>query len=99
MSISSIVLAITYVFGGEGGVGGSPSKDEGILKKWLDRLADALKRLARKAVEAFPAIVGSVVGTILLDLLLNIRGPSLFCCRTYWCLVDAKGIKENVRWD
>ena len=65
MSISSIVLAITYVFGGEGGVGGSPSKDEGILKKWLDRLADALKRLARKAVEAFSAIVGSVVGTIL----------------------------------
>ena len=48
----------------EGGVGtgGSPSKDEGALKKWLDRLADALKRLAGKAVEALPAIVGSVVG-------------------------------------
>ena len=28
-------------------------------------LADASKRLAKKAVEAFPAIVGSVVGAIL----------------------------------
>ena len=43
----------------------SPPKVEGILKKWLDRLADALKRLAGKAVEALPAIVGSVVGAIL----------------------------------
>ena len=34
-------------------------------KKWLDRLADALKRLAGKAVESLPAIVGSVVGAIL----------------------------------
>ena len=43
-----------------------PSKDkEGSLKKWLDRLADAFKRLARKAIEALPAIVGSVVGAIL----------------------------------
>ena len=59
--MSTIVLAITGVFGGGGGVGGSPSKDEG----WLDRLANALKRLAGKAVEALPAIVGSVVGAIL----------------------------------
>ena len=35
------------------------------MKKWLDRLADALKRLAGKVVEALPAIVGSVVGVIL----------------------------------
>ena len=35
-------------------------KDEG----WLERLADALKRFAGKAVEAFPAIVRSVVGAI-----------------------------------
>ena len=50
------------------GAGGpaSPSKDkEGGLKKWLDRLADALKRLAGKAVEALPAIAGSVVGVVL----------------------------------
>ena len=44
--------------------GGSPPKDKGALKKWLDRLADALKRLAGIAVEALPAIVGSFVGTI-----------------------------------
>ena len=64
MTISTIVLAITGVFGGDGGTGGSLSKDEGIVKKWLDRLANALKRLAAKAVEALPAIVGSVVGAI-----------------------------------
>ena len=62
MTIATIVLAITGVFGGTGGTGGTPSKDNGTLKKWLDRLADALKRLARKVAEALPAIVGSVVG-------------------------------------
>ena len=63
MTISTIVLA---VFGGGGrGTGGPPSKDEGVLKKWLDRLADALKRLAGKAPEALPAIIGSVLGAIL----------------------------------
>ena len=61
MTISTIVLAITGAFGGGGGAGVPPSKDEG----WLDRLADTLKRLAGKAVEALPAIVGSVAGTIL----------------------------------
>ena len=65
MTISTIVLAITGVFGdGSGGAEGPPSKDKGTLKKWSDRLADALKRLAEKAVEALPAIVGSVVGAI-----------------------------------
>ena len=51
----------------EGGrwTGGSQPKDEGVLKKWLDRLGDALKRLSGKAVEAFPAIVGDVAGGIL----------------------------------
>ena len=65
MTISTIVLAITGAFGGGGGTGGSTPKHEGILKKWLDRLADVLKRLAGKAVEALPAIVGSVAGAIL----------------------------------
>ena len=63
MSISTTLLAITGVFGGGGG--GPTPKDEGILKKWLDRLADALKRPAGKAVEALLAIVESVVGAIL----------------------------------
>ena len=61
MTISTIVLAITGVFPGGGGTGGSPPKGE----RWLDRLADALKRLARKAVEALPAILESVVDAIL----------------------------------
>ena len=65
MTISTIVLAITGVFGGGRGTGGSPPKDEGALKKWLDRLANTLKRLMGKAAEVLPAIVGSVVGVIL----------------------------------
>ena len=65
MTILTIVLAITGVFGWSGGIGGSPPKDEGVLKKWLGRLANALKRLARKAVEALPAIVGRVIGAVL----------------------------------
>ena len=35
------------------------------LEKWLDTLADELKRLAEKAVEALPTIVGNVAGAIL----------------------------------
>ena len=68
MTISTIVLAITGAFGGGGGTGGSPPKDEGVFKKWLDRLADALKRLVGKTVEALPATVGSVVGATLSSL-------------------------------
>ena len=63
MTISMIVLAITGGFGRVGG--GTEGSPEGILKKWLDRVANSLKRLAGKAVEALPAIVGSVVGIIL----------------------------------
>ena len=44
-----------------GGTGGSSPKEEGILKQWLDRLVDALKKFAGKAIEALPAILGSVV--------------------------------------
>ena len=66
MTIPTIALAITGVFGGgSGGTGSPPSKDEGVLKKWLDMLPNALKRLAGKAVEALPAIIGSAVGAIL----------------------------------
>ena len=66
MTISTIVLAITIVFWGVGrGTRGSPPKDERVLKKWLDGLANALKRLAGKAVEALPAIVGTAVAAIL----------------------------------
>ena len=65
MIISTIVLAVT----GGGGAPGSPPKDEGEFRKWLkkqlNRLADALKRPAGKAVAALPGIIGSVVGAIL----------------------------------
>ena len=65
MTFSAIAVAITGVSGRGKGAGDPPSKDKGTLKKWLDRLEDALKRLAGKAVEALPAIVESVVGAIL----------------------------------
>ena len=64
-TISTIALTITGVFGGARGAGGSTAKDKGVLKTWLDRLANTLKRLPGKAVEALPAVVGSVVGAIL----------------------------------
>ena len=64
MIISTIILAVT---GGDSG--GSPPNDEGEFRKWLkkqlNRLANALKRLAGKAVAALPGIIGSVVGAIL----------------------------------
>ena len=65
MTISMTVLAITCIFGRGRGTEGSPSKDKGTLKKWLDRLADALKKIAGKTVEALPAIVRGVVSAIL----------------------------------
>ena len=65
VTISRTFLVIIGVFGGAARTGGSLPKDEGVLKKWLDRLANALKRLAGKTTEALPAIVGSVVGAIL----------------------------------
>ena len=64
MTISTNVLAITGAFGGGRGTGGSPPKDEEFFKKWLDRLADALKRLAGKAVKVLHAIAGSAVGAM-----------------------------------
>ena len=66
MTISTIVLAITGIFGvGSRGAGGPQSKDKETLKKLLETLADALKSLAGKTAEALLAIVGSVVGVIL----------------------------------
>ena len=67
MTNSTIALAITGVFGGDGRAGVSPPKDEVVLKKWLDRLADALKRLTGKAIEALPVILGSIVGASFLE--------------------------------
>ena len=47
------------------GTGRLPPKGERILKIWLDRLANPLKGLERKAAEVSPTIAGSVAGAIL----------------------------------
>ena len=53
------------------------------MKIWLNRLADALKRLAGKAIKALPAIVGSVVGAIL-----SLRGKAVgFVAEDTWALI------------
>ena len=83
MTISTIALAITGVFWGGEGTGGSPPKDEGILKKWLDRLTNALKRLAGKVAEALSAIVESVIGAILSFLRKAVR----FVAEHTWTLI------------
>ena len=63
MTISATVLVITGAFGRR--VEDPPPEDEGDLNKWLNSLADALKGLAGKAVEALSATVENVVGSIL----------------------------------
>ena len=96
MTITTFVLAITGVFGGGGGGGGgggegsaSPPKAERTLKEWLNRLADAIKRLAGKDIEALLAIFRSVVGAILCFLgkavgfVAEHTWAKCFCCRTY----------------
>ena len=61
MTISTTFLSITGVFGGvgggRGGTRGFPPKGKGPLKRWLGKLADSLKRLPGKVVEALSAIV------------------------------------------
>ena len=53
------------------------------LKKWLDRLEDALKILAGKAVEALPAILESAVGAIL-----SLLGKTVgFVAEHTWALI------------
>ena len=84
MIISTIVLAVT---GGVSGTPGSPQKDKGGFRKWLkkklNRLANALKRLAGKAVAALPGIIGSVVGAIL-----SFLGKTVgFIAQHVWALI------------
>ena len=82
MIISTIVLAVTG-----GGSGGSPPKDKVELRKWLkkqlNRLTNALKRLSGKSVAALPGIIGSVVGVIL-----SFLGKSVsFLAQHTWALI------------
>ena len=51
MTISVIVLTTTGVFGGGRETGGSPPKDEAVLKKWLDRIANVLKNLQERLLK------------------------------------------------
>ena len=87
ISISTIVLAIIGVLRGDGtgGSASTPKHEGGVLKKWLDWLANALKGLARKAVEALPVIIGSVVGAILSFLSEAVR----FVAKQTWVLIVA----------
>ena len=48
MSISTIVLAITGVFGRGGGAGSSPLKKEGFLKKMVRHVSRCTKKICRK---------------------------------------------------
>ena len=83
MTISTIVIAIIGVFGRGGVDSVSPPKDEGAFKKWLNRLADALKIPAGLAVDTVPAIVRSVVGAIL-----SFLGKALgFVAEHTWALI------------
>ena len=86
----------------DGGGAGSPSKHAVVLKKWLDRRQQMHSRLIGKVVEASHR--GKVAGAIL-SFLGKATGFAaehtwafLFCCRTYWCKVDAVGIEEG-RWN
>ena len=67
MTTSTTVLAITDIFerGGPPAPGLSRLKNGRAFKKWLNKLADALKRLSRNVAEAFCAIAEKVVGAIL----------------------------------
>ena len=83
VTIATIVLAITCVFGGGSrGTGGTPS-DKGTLKKLLGRLAEAIKRLTGKGAKALPAVIGSVVGAILSFLGKAVR----FVAEHTWALI------------
>ena len=61
MIFSTILLGITGVFGGMAGGFTSPPNDKGVFKKWLDRLANAIKRFAGKAVKASESIFGAIL--------------------------------------
>ena len=63
MDCSTIVFAIRGTFGA--GTTTSPPNDEEVLKKWLNKLVRALKKLAGKSFESLPAIVRSIVGAVL----------------------------------
>ena len=78
--LTAISLLLQASFERGGGGSASPTKDEG----WLGRLADALKRIAGKAVEKLSDIMVSVFGAIL-SFLGKVVGPAT---EHTWALID-----------
>ena len=72
------------------------------MKKWLNRLEDALKRLAGKAADPLLPIVASVGGAIS-NFVANALGfvakqtwaLIVFCCWVCWGMVDAENIRVS----
>ena len=74
----------------------------GLSQKWLNRLADFLKRPAEKTVETLYAIVGSVVSTILRFLgkavgFVTYIEFCCFCCRLSCVMVNEKSKEPKIR--
>ena len=65
LTISTIVLVITGVFGGRDSAASESPKGEEALKKCLRRLVESLKIPTGKSFEALPAFLESVFGAIL----------------------------------
>ena len=68
MTISTVIVATSSAFPGGGAHAASESslpKDKEALKKWLNRLAGAFKKLAGKVIEVLSDIVRSDVGATL----------------------------------
>ena len=88
MTIWTMAFAVTGFFGGAGGgsasPGSSPQKADRSLKKRLDKLADALKWLTRKAVKVLPTIVENIAGAVLTCFLGNAVG---FVAENKWALI------------
>ena len=79
-----------------------------LSKKWLNRPAYFLKRLAEKTVETLYAIVGSVVSAILRFLgkavgFVTYIEFCCFCCSLFCVMVNAKSkepkISSNLKFD
>ena len=67
MNNLGIIVVATGVYAGRGSYassGSSLAKDEEAVKKWLNRLTDAFKKLAWKIVHALRAILRSVADAI-----------------------------------
>ena len=68
MAVSTVVLALTGG-GGGGATSPNPDKPNGGAREWIKKqlhhLSELLKKLASKAIDALPGIIGSVVSWLL----------------------------------